>query len=583
MHVEFQSIKFKNVLSYGNRMTELDFSSGLNLIKASNGSGKSTILDAINFCLFGKPFRNIKIGQLVNKYNKKGLLVNMKFKIGNDQYEITRGYKPDVFALSKNGNEIENMSSKRLNQEEIEKLLGINERLFKYIVGIAVTNSKPFLTMSIGDKRSLIESIFNIDVLSLMAREVKKRNSMNESDLRLKLTENNGLQTQVNDNNEYIKKIQKYIEQFDETKKATCAELERTISQYEEAIEKQKANVAKGNAAIKRQSTKSVLPSSEEMYKVNASIGAAEHSKKSIEKNLRDVGTGTFCPLCGAELDSGHAAEHIKELKAELKTLTEETLPGLIAEQQKLNEQKLVYDEAQSKINLIKQKVVAEQVKLSSNETQLGKLKTQLAAEQNKVCDFKTDEYKEKLKELNKRAEELAKNIAEVEHKITIDTKIIDILGDEGLRMFFFKKLLPILNSRINYYLKKFELSATLELDPSMNETIMTGRFEQSYNNFSGGEKARIDMAILLSFFDISKMISNWSCSLLFVDEVMDGGVDNNGIEQFLGTFYSLVTEQDKNIGIYIISHKLSDVQINWTNVIKVEKKSMFSELKVGE
>ena len=149
--------------------------------------------------------------------------------------------------------------------------------------------------------------------------------------------------------------------------------------------------------------------------------------------------------------------------------------------------------------------------------------------------------------------------------------------------MFFFKKLLPILNSRINYYLKKFELSATLELDPSMNETIMTGRFEQSYNNFSGGEKARIDMAILLSFFDISKMISNWSCSLLFVDEVMDGGVDNNGIEQFLGTFYSLVTEQDKNIGIYIISHKLSDVQINWTNIIKVEKKSMFSELKVGE
>lgn len=583
MHVEFQSIKFKNVLSYGNRMTELDFSSGLNLIKASNGSGKSTILDAINFCLFGKPFRNIKIGQLVNKYNKKGLLVNMKFKIGNDQYEITRGYKPDVFALAKNGNEIENMSSKRLNQEEIEKLLGINERLFKYIVGIAVTNSKPFLTMSIGDKRSLIESIFNIDVLSSMAKEVKKRNSMNESDLRLKLTENNGLQTQVQDNAEYIKKIQKYIEQFDETKKATCAELERTIGQYEEAIEKQKANVAKGNAAIERQSTKSALPSSEEMYKVNTSIGAAEHSKSSIEKNLRDVGTGAFCPLCGAELDSGHAAEHIKELKAELKTLTEKTLPGLIAEQQKLNEQKRVYDEAQSKINLIKQKVVAEQVKLSSNETQLEKLKTQLETEQNKVCDFKTDEYKEKLKELKKRAKELAKNIAEVEHKITIDTKIIDILGDEGLRMFFFKKLLPILNSRINYYLKKFELSATLELDPSMNETIMTGRFEQSYNNFSGGEKARIDMAILLSFFDISKMISNWSCSLLFVDEVMDGGVDNNGIEQFLGTFYSLVTEQDKNIGIYIISHKLSDVQINWTNVIKVEKKSMFSELKVGE
>ena len=124
MHVEFKTLKFKNVLSYGNRWTEIDFTSGLNLIKATNGSGKSAILDAINFCLFGKPFRNIKIGQLINKYNAKNLVVGMTFQINKDEYEIIRGLKPGIFKLARNGNEIDDLSSKRLNQEEIEKLLG---------------------------------------------------------------------------------------------------------------------------------------------------------------------------------------------------------------------------------------------------------------------------------------------------------------------------------------------------------------------------------------------------------------------------------------------------------------------------
>lgn len=134
MFVDFKRIKFKNILSYGNAYTTFDFHGGLNLIKASNGSGKSTILDAINFCLFGKPFRNIKMAQLVNKYNDKDMVVTMEFVIGADSYEITRGLKPALFELKKNGQIVNSLSSKKLNQEEIDKLIGINERLFKNIV-----------------------------------------------------------------------------------------------------------------------------------------------------------------------------------------------------------------------------------------------------------------------------------------------------------------------------------------------------------------------------------------------------------------------------------------------------------------
>jgi DNA repair exonuclease SbcCD ATPase subunit len=175
----------------------------------------------------------------------------------------------------------------------------------------------------------------------------------------------------------------------------------------------------------------------------------------------------------------------------------------------------------------------------------------------------------------------IQKNIDEITHKIEVDSKLIEVLGDEGLRMYFFKKLLPVLNHKINHYLQKFELPVTLEFDSFMNETIKTGKFQQEYNQFSGGERCRIDMAILLSFFEISKIISNWSCSILFIDEILDSGVDQSGIEQFISTLYNIVSEENKELGIYLISHKLTDVQVNWNEVIEIEKKSLFSELKV--
>ena len=583
MFVEFEQLRFKNVLSYGNRWTTLDFSSGLNLVKAQNGSGKSTILDAINFCLFGKPFRNIKINQLINKYNGKDLVVEISFKIANDHYKIIRGLKPTLFSLYKNGEEIDNLSSKRLNQEEVDKLLGINERLFKNIVGIAVTNNKPFLTMSIGDKRSLIESIFNIDVLTAMAKDVKKRDALNKSEQRIKLTELAGLQSNVIDNKSYIDKINDYIAKFDETKAKNIASFESSINSYESVIAEQKNHVEQGRAAIKKIEGSVTAPSTDEFGFVNTQLGSSNHERDHINKTLNEINGVAVCPICGEKLDDSRAVEHFNELRARLKEIDEKIIPDLIARQAELNERKKKYDALQQRINLINQKVIAEEVKLQTNSQQLAELQNQLEECKKKTCDFSVAEYEVKLADLTEKVNALTTEINDIDHKIAIDTKLIDILGDEGLRMYFFKKLLPILNQRINFYLRKFELAVQLEFDPYMEEKITTGRFDQDYNQFSGGEKSRIDMAILLSFFDISKMISNWSCSILFIDEVMDAGVDNAGTEQFLSTLYNIVTENEKNLGIYLISHKLSDIQINWNEIIEIEKKSLFSELKKGK
>ena len=191
------------------------------------------------------------------------------------------------------------------------------------------------------------------------------------------------------------------------------------------------------------------------------------------------------------------------------------------------------------------------------------------------------ESYNDKFTQLENELVGIKETLDELTHKIDIDTQLIEILGDDGLRAYFFLKLLPILNNKINHYLKKFELPITFEFNQYMEETIKTGKFEQDYNQFSGGERCRIDMAILLSFFDISKIISNWSCSILMVDEVLDAGVDQSGIEQFISTLYNIVSEENKDLGIYLISHKLSDLQVNFNEIIEVEKKSLFSQLKV--
>lgn len=233
MYVEFKKLRFKNILSYGNSFTEVDFQKGINLIKAANGSGKSTMLDAMTFCLFGKPYRDIKLAKLVNETNEKDLVTEVEFQIGKDLYKIVRGLKPALFQIFKNNSEIDLLSSKKLNQDEIDKLLGINLRLFKNIVCIAATNNKPFLSLSIGDKRLLMENVFNIDVLGDICKDVKKRRTVASAEQQLKLSELGATQTSIDDNNKYIANMQKYISEFNSNKEAEIGRIRGSISETE--------------------------------------------------------------------------------------------------------------------------------------------------------------------------------------------------------------------------------------------------------------------------------------------------------------------------------------------------------------
>lgn len=583
MFVEFKKLSFCNIMSYGASGAEIDFQSGLNTIKAANGSGKSSILDALTFVLFGKPYRDIKLSELVNTSNGKGLEVTCEFRIGTDTYMIRRGLKPAIFEIYKNGKEMDMLSTKKLNQDEIDKLLGINLRLFKNIVAVAVTNNRPFLSLPIGDKRALIENIFNIDVLGSMCKDVKKRKTVNNTELDLKTTERRGVVNSIEDNESYIENMRRYIASFNEVKDSNLKTIRENIDKYQKEIDKRTKNLAIAESKIKELTEEiGTVPDRSVGESLNMEIGKVQSVIDNINSTLSKLKKSRLCPVCNSPLDEGHARKHIEGMLAEKKTMEKETLPGLMERYRAYSDTVKAYQEKQSFIQTIRDKARTEEITRSTLETELNKAKQNLEKESGKACPASVDSYVEKLNALRAQSEELNKDIDVLTEKILIDTQLIKILGDDGIKSYFFKKLIKVLNKSVNEYLNKFELkNTTIEFDETMAETMTTNLVPRTYSSYSSGERTRIDMSILLAFFDISRQISNWSCNLLFIDELLDQNIDQSGIEQFVSTLYNLIQLNKKKLGIYIISHKLNELKIQISSTIEIKKVHDYSILEV--
>lgn len=583
MYVEFKKLSFCNLLSYGASGAEIDFKTGLNTIKAPNGSGKSTILDALTFVLFGKPYRDIKMAELVNSQNQRGMEVTCELKIGKDNYVIKRGLKPAIFEMQKNGKDLDLLSSKKLNQEEIDKLLGINLRLFKNIVAVAVTNNKPFLSMSIGDKRVLIENIFNIDVLGDMCKEVKKRKTLASTEFSIKQTEFTGVNSQITDNQHYIDKMKEYIASFNEIKDSNLKQLQANITEFRSKISKAEKNLQIAKDKITELTGEiGTLPDTEVYSNITAQLSVAESNKSRLENTLSKLQSSPMCPVCNSPLTEGHAKKHIDELKVELDAIIKDTIPELQKSKQEFIDLKKEYDSKVQFIDTIKDKAKTVSMNKENFEYQVQLLESKLNQETEKTCPADLTEYEEKIVDLQAQLDMLHEDLNALSEKIAIDAELINILGDDGMKTYFFKKLTLILNKNVNEYLTKFELkNVVINFDETMQETITKDMLPRSYNSFSGGEKTRIDMSILLSFFDISRLISNWSCNLLFIDEILDGGIDISGIEQFVSTLYNMITSNKKKLGIYIISHKLNEIKVQLSSTIEIKKVHDYSILEV--
>lgn len=583
MFVDFLELKYKNFLSFGSNLTVIKFEEGFNLITGKNGGGKSGgLLDPLSFCIFGKPYRKIKIRELVNRTNRKKLYTECIFKINDDLFKIVRTQLPDSIELFKNDQPFQLESSKRLIQDEIDKIIGIDYNMFKQIIALAINYNKPFLEMQQNEKREIIESITNVKILGEMLKLSKINISSLKTQVDLNKTTIKLFEENLFSTNQRINELTLAKQNFDSNKQDDLNKILQKINNQTielnkiqtilTNLEKNKKNIIEFKKELKELNKK--------LNEINKEINVDKYKIENSNKSISFLEQNNICEVCNSELTEEHKIkeknrlnEIINECKNKIelnnknkKDLTKE-IDNISLEIE--NQNKIILDIKKYNEQI---KWLKEEIKNNierENEIKLRKFDVDLNSLQ-KEFDKKSDEY---LEVFNKNEEK----VKELHNYEVVST----ILSDNGIKAYFFRKIIPILNSKINEYLKKSGLSIKFEINEFLEDKIfcLDSRGQEiSYFSNSEGEKKRIDISIMLAFIDITKMICNWDCSLLIMDEIFDSKLDEDGLDFIILSIKNLISNNNK-LKIFVISHILKDFEV-FDRHYRVSKASGFSRIE---
>ena len=565
----FKKIKFKNFLSTGNYSTEIILSGNSNtLVVGTNGAGKSTMLDALCFVLFGKAFRNINKPQLVNSINQKDCLVECEFSIGKREYKIVRGIKPAIFEIYLDGELVNQEAASKDYQEILEKqILKLNYKSFTQIVILGSASFVPFMQLSAADRRAIIEDLLDIQIFSTMNSILKDKISVNKEEI------------QTNKHNIELTKtkydLQKdHIDKLSETNEQSINEKKLQIENAKIDIENTQKIISTINEEIESLSKfildkESLEKKHKKLFQFETQI---ETNLSSFKKNLKFYHEKDDCPTCQQMIQPEFKDEQIKLLTDKIKKSENglEKLSSEIEEQQnKLNEIKKITDTIQTK-----------QVQIASNTmtvVEATKNIDRLTKEYLYLTNAKEDLLKEtiKLEELNaelKTLEDNKKNL--IEQKTYYESASL-LLKDTGIKTKIIRQYLPVINKLVNKYLSYLDFFVNFNLDESFKETIKSRhRDEFSYASFSEGEKQRIDMALMLTWRAVAKLKNSANTNLLILDEVFDSSLDTNGTEYLMQILNML-----EDVNLFVISHKGDILQDKFRNVIRFEKVNNFSRI----
>ena len=581
MYLKVNYLIIKNFLSYGNTETRFDFESGFSLVHAKNGGGKSTLfLDAVSYNLYGKPYRDIKIAELVNRKNVKGLYTEGSYTIDKDTYKIIRTYAPQKLEIYKNDDPkpLESSSSKKLDQEEIATLIGIGHEIFKLVIAIATSTNSPFLSLGLPEKRKVMESIFSINIFGEMLSKARKSFNSNKTEKTIYQNNVSNLKSLLISLKNQITEIDNSIRDFDSKKKEELESLETRKKTIKKEI-KELSEKLKEMLSIKIELDVNDYIS--EQIKIDSEIKINESKIKENKVQIKFLEKNTECPLCKHELTEEHKKEELEKLnKLNLNF------------QKKIDKDKIKLSETLLKIT--KQKEIKKLSEETNSNVSMTNLKIKNLEKNQKDIEEQIKKVDERVFNLdstniNKEFEEKSKTYKEYSEKnnsLTTELKkleiVIKMLSEDGIKSYFFKRLVPLLNAKINEQLNIFDLPVMINFNENMEEAIdIVGSSEKgvSYMSFSEGEKKRIDIAILLSFISTMKTISNWNCNLLVFDEILDSATDADGLEKLLGSIKE-ISQKDSNICSYVISHRES-MQDLYDRVIEIKKVNGFSKIEV--
>ncbi len=566
----FQKVRWKNLLSTGNHFTEINLATNTNsLIVGENGSGKSTLLDALCFGLFGKPFRNINKPQLLNSINSKDCVVEVEFNTNNKAYKIIRGIKPNIFEIYCNGQLLNQEAASKDYQEQLEKfILKLNYKSFTQIVILGSASFTPFMQLSASDRRTIIEDLLDIQIFSTMNGLVRERLSTNKE-----VTSSTKHQIELATQAYELKK--KHIEDLKKTNDDEIQKHQNEIANNLIVVTELTSNNEVISTRVdelqKSISSKTELETKvKKMTKLESQI---ENNLSKFKKDITFFESHDDCPTCKQSIAANFKDGELVSLRGKVEENTQalEKLESLLHQEQK----KLI------EIGEIQTTIQQLQVKIATNNTSITETNKYITKLQKKIEELSGSKVATEQEDNNLKVLLDSLSLLQEELKALIQEKsyleaAYNLLKDTGIKTKIVKQYLPVINKLVNKYLASLDFFVNFNLDESFKETIKSRhRDEFSYNNFSEGEKQRIDMALMLTWRAVAKLKNSANTNLLILDETFDSSLDANGTEYLMNILHML-----EDVNLFVISHKGDVLQDKFANVIRFVKEKNFSKVK---
>ena len=568
--IYFKTIRWKNFLSTGNVFTEVKLDKAKStLIIGDNGAGKSTILDALTFGLFGKPFRNVNKSQLVNSVNGGGTVVEIDFSIGSKEYVIKRGIKKNFFEIWLDGSMMNQDASVRDYQELLEKnILKLNYKSFTQIVILGSSSFVPFMQLKTADRRAIIEDLLDIEIFSVMNQLLKSRVAENKDDMGT-VDIALGLAKGEVENLEFL------VKQLKENKSSQIERNKKDIEKHEETIKEYQKTI--DNLLGKN---KTLNDSISDEKKVRGEVDSLLDYQKGIESRINECNEemefyekNSHCDTCEQEIPE----EHRETMKSKFHGKMHQLSSGLISLGFKLKDQEKRLKEIE-KVSKEYDNNLSELIKINASITACQEYVKKVSVQNEQISQVTEDIDKTKTN-LNKSKEDIRIYTTEKE-ELSKRKYLYEIAGnllkDGGIKAKIIKQYLPIINKYINAHLGKMDFYVSFELDEGFAETIKSRhRDEFTYDSFSEGEKMRIDLALLFTWRAVAKLKNSVNTNLLILDEVFDSSLDTAGTDEFLKILYDLTG----NVNVFVISHKGEILYDKFKSHMKFEKHKNFSRI----
>ena len=565
----FEKISWKNFLSTGNHSTEVNLSSDpTTLIVGSNGAGKSTILDALTFSLYGKSFRKINKAQLINSSNEKDCFVTIEFSINGVNWKVERGIKPNVFKIYKNGEEL-NQSSSALDQQKWleQSVLKMNYKSFTQIVILGSSTFVPFMQLPAASRREVVEDLLDIRIFSSMNLLIKDKIRVIKDEIRTLELKKESLNEKVHMQREFIQKVENEAESNIEFKNKKIDKLDDEVASLMKKTEHLDEEVK-----AKQLILESYNGSSDKLKEYNTIKGKITQKISNIVKEHKFFSENRVCPTCEQDIEESFRLNRIDDSQNK----AEELRKGFEELQDAIKKEELRefnFKQTSGEISNLLNGISKNNTLISTCQRQIRDLEQEIQRITDQLANRNTEN--EKLITFQESLEDTYKKLADKKESISYHDFTYSLLKDGGVKTKIIKKYLPLINQQVNRFLQIMDFYINFKLDEEFNETVESPIHEDfSYASFSEGEKSRIDLALIFAWREVARFKNSVNTNLMLFDEVFDSSLDSFGTDEFLRIIRYIV----KDVNVFVISHK-NGMEDKFEKVIRYEKVKGYSRI----